>query len=197
MDPSVVDVSAVPAGGTAANAFANTVKAAERAEQLGYSRFRVAEHHGRTDRLAGTTPEVFLDRLAAATDTIRIGSGAVLLDRYRPFKIAEGFGTLDADEWPRSMSGSPETVASLLGQLADRVSVDEMMIRHTVPDHEMRCGRSNCWPRPPDVDLRATDSDYRPCGGFLNRPSIISSRHTSEAVATAADHVPKTAAPTP
>jgi alkanesulfonate monooxygenase SsuD/methylene tetrahydromethanopterin reductase-like flavin-dependent oxidoreductase (luciferase family) len=44
--------------------------------------------------------------------------------------------TLDPDEWPRSISGSPETIAGLLEQLADRVGVDEMMIQHTVPDHE-------------------------------------------------------------
>ena len=95
MDLSVVDLSPVPPGGTAADAFANTVAAAEQAEALGYSRFWVAEHHGRTDRLAGTTPEVLLGRLAAATDAIRIGSGAVLLNHYRPFKVAEAFGTLD------------------------------------------------------------------------------------------------------
>ena len=95
MDLSVVDLSPVPPNGTAADAFANTVAAAEQAERLGYSRFWVAEHHGRAERLAGTTPEVLLGRLAAATDAIRIGSGAVLLNHYRPFKIAEAFGTLD------------------------------------------------------------------------------------------------------
>ena len=95
MDLSVVDLSPVPPNGTAADAFANTVAAAEQAERLGYSRFWVAEHHGRAERLAGTTPEVLLGRLAAPTDAIRIGSGAVLLNHYRPFKIAEAFGTLD------------------------------------------------------------------------------------------------------
>jgi luciferase family oxidoreductase group 1 len=95
MDLSVVDLSPVPADGTATDAFANTVAAVEQAERLGYSRFWVAEHHGRTDRLAGTTPEVLLGRLAAATDAIRLGSGAVLLNHYSPFKVAEAFGTLD------------------------------------------------------------------------------------------------------
>jgi luciferase family oxidoreductase group 1 len=95
MDLSVVDLSPVPRGGTAADAFANTVDAAKHAERLGYERFWVAEHHGMGDRLAGTTPEVLLGRLAGATDSIRIGSGAVLLNHYAPFKVAESFGVLD------------------------------------------------------------------------------------------------------
>ncbi|MDB2238034.1 alkane 1-monooxygenase [Halorubrum ezzemoulense] len=95
MDLSVVDLSPVPRGGTAADAFANTVDAARHAERLGYERFWVAEHHGMGDRLAGTTPEVLLGRVAGATDSIRIGSGAVLLNHYSPFKVAESFGVLD------------------------------------------------------------------------------------------------------
>lgn len=74
---------------------ANTVAAAKQAERLGYTRFWVAEHHGVSDHLAGTTPEVLLGHLAAETDDIRLGSGAVLLNHYSPFKIAELFGTLD------------------------------------------------------------------------------------------------------
>jgi luciferase family oxidoreductase group 1 len=95
MDLSVVDLSPVPAGGTATDAYANTVEAARQAERLGYERFWVAEHHGMADRLAGTTPEVLLGHLAAETDAIRLGSGAVLLNNYSPFKIAETFGALD------------------------------------------------------------------------------------------------------
>jgi luciferase family oxidoreductase group 1 len=96
MDLSVVDLSPVPDGGTATEAYENTVEAAQQAERLGYERFWVAEHHGMGDRLAGTTPEVLLGHLAAETDEIRLGSGAVLLNHYRPFKVAEQFGALDA-----------------------------------------------------------------------------------------------------
>ena len=95
MDLSAVDLSPVPEDGTATDAYANTVTAAKRAERLGYTRFWVAEHHGMTSRLAGTTPEVLLGRLAGATDSIRLGSGAVLLNNYSPFKVAEVFGALD------------------------------------------------------------------------------------------------------
>ncbi len=96
MELSVVDLSPIPDGGTATDAYANTVEIARRAERLGYTRVWVAEHHGRAERLAGTTPEVLLGRLAGATDTIRLGSGAVLLNNYSPFKVAEVFGALDA-----------------------------------------------------------------------------------------------------
>ncbi len=96
MDLSVVDLSPVPEGGTATDAYANTVEAAQQAERLGYERFWVAEHHGMGDTLAGTTPEVLLGHLAAETDEIRLGSGAVLLNHYSPFKVAEQFGVLDA-----------------------------------------------------------------------------------------------------
>ncbi|WP_424005140.1 LLM class flavin-dependent oxidoreductase (plasmid) [Haloarcula salina] len=95
MKLSAVDLSPVPEDGTATEAYANTVEAARQAERLGYSRFWVAEHHGMADTLAGTTPEVLLGHLAAKTDSIRLGSGAVLLNHYSPFKVAEQFGALD------------------------------------------------------------------------------------------------------
>ncbi|WP_255192568.1 LLM class flavin-dependent oxidoreductase [Natronobeatus ordinarius] len=96
MQLSVVDLSPVPDDGTATDAFANTLEAARQAERLGYERFWVAEHHGMADTIAGTTPEVLLGSLAAETESIRLGSGAVLLNHYSPFKVAEAFGVLDA-----------------------------------------------------------------------------------------------------
>ncbi|MFW5934532.1 MAG: LLM class flavin-dependent oxidoreductase [Halolamina sp.] len=95
MKLSAVDLSPVPEDGTAAEAYAQTVDAAKRAEKLGFERFWVAEHHGMASRLAGTTPEVLLGHLAAETASIRLGSGAVLLNHYSPFKVAEQFGALD------------------------------------------------------------------------------------------------------
>ena len=96
MDLSLVDLSPVPRDGTATDAYANTVEAAKQAERLGYERIWVAEHHGMASQIAGTTPEVLLGHLAAETDAIRLGSGAVLLNHYSPFKVAEAFGALDA-----------------------------------------------------------------------------------------------------
>ncbi|RQG98067.1 LLM class flavin-dependent oxidoreductase [Natrarchaeobius chitinivorans] len=96
MELSIVDLSPVPEGGTATDAYENTVELAAQAERLGYARVWVAEHHGMADTIAGTTPEVLLGHLAAETDTIRLGSGAVLLNHYSPFKVAEAFGALSA-----------------------------------------------------------------------------------------------------
>lgn len=96
MELSIVDLSPVPEGGTATDAYRNSVETAKQAERLGYNRFWVAEHHGMASRLAGTTPEVLLGHLAGETDDIRLGSGAVLLNHYSPFKVAEQFGALDA-----------------------------------------------------------------------------------------------------
>ncbi|WP_227356378.1 LLM class flavin-dependent oxidoreductase [Haladaptatus salinisoli] len=96
MELSFVDLAPIPEGGTATEAFENTVERARHAERLGYSRFWVAEHHDFVDRLASTTPEVLMAYLAAKTSDIRIGSGTVLLNHYSPYKVAETFGVLDA-----------------------------------------------------------------------------------------------------
>ena len=68
---------------------------ARRAEQLGYYRFWVAEHHG-TPHFASAVPPVLAARLAAATTTIRVGAGGVMLPNHTPLVVAEQFGTLGA-----------------------------------------------------------------------------------------------------
>ncbi|WP_050032528.1 LLM class flavin-dependent oxidoreductase [Halorubrum halophilum] len=135
MDLSIVDLSPVPAGGTAADAYANTVAAAEQAERLGYSRFWVAEHHGMGDHLAGTTPEVLLGRLAGATDSIRIGSGAVLLNHYSPYKVAEAFGTLDGLAPGRIDAGLGRANGS---PASDRALGTDRRVENPDEDHEER-----------------------------------------------------------
>ncbi|MFD1588421.1 LLM class flavin-dependent oxidoreductase [Halorientalis brevis] len=133
MDLSVVDLSPVPDDGTARDAYANTVETARQAERLGYSRFWVAEHHGMADTIAGTTPEVLLGHLAGKTDSIRLGSGAVLLNHYSPFKVAEQFGALDAlapgrmDVGLGRANGSPA---------ADRALGTERRVQNPDADHE-------------------------------------------------------------
>jgi luciferase family oxidoreductase group 1 len=96
MDLSIVDLAPIPEDGTATEAFEDTVERAQHAEELGYSRFWVAEHHDFTERLASTTPEVLIPHIAAKTEEIRVGSGTVLLNHYSPYKVAESFGVLDA-----------------------------------------------------------------------------------------------------
>ncbi|ELZ10943.1 luciferase family oxidoreductase, group 1 [Halovivax asiaticus JCM 14624] len=96
MDLSIVDLSHVPEGSSATEAYEQTVELAQLGEDLGYERFWVAEHHGMAGYIAGTTPEVLLGHLAAETESIRLGSGTVLLNYYQPYKVAESFSVLDS-----------------------------------------------------------------------------------------------------
>ena len=92
---SVLDLVPVREGGTVAEALTASVELAQAAERLGYSRFWVAEHHA-MEGIAGGATSVVLARIGAATSTIRIGSGGIMLPNHTPFQIAEQFGTLDA-----------------------------------------------------------------------------------------------------
>jgi luciferase family oxidoreductase group 1 len=92
---SVLDQSPVRAGGSPAQAIAETVELARAAERLGYHRYWVAEHHSSAG-LAGTAPEILVARLAAATTTMRVGSGGVMLSHYSALKVAESFRVLEA-----------------------------------------------------------------------------------------------------
>lgn len=92
---SLLDKSPIPEGGSAADALRATVALAQRAEQLGYRRFWVAEHHA-SPQLASSAPEVLVAHLLARTAHIRIGSGGVMLQHYSPYKVAETFRVLAA-----------------------------------------------------------------------------------------------------
>lgn len=92
---SVLDQSPVIAGHTARDALAATVDLAQMADELGYTRYWCAEHHG-LHGVCNPAPEVMLARLGAATRRIRLGSGGVMLPYYSPFKVAEQFRMLEA-----------------------------------------------------------------------------------------------------
>lgn len=92
---SILDQSPIAEGSTVADALRNSVDLAQCGEQHGYARFWVAEHHG-TPMLAGTTPEILIGQIAAATERIRVGSGGVMLPHYSPLKVAETFTMLSA-----------------------------------------------------------------------------------------------------
>ena len=95
MKLSIIDQSPVPAGATPADALRNTIDLARLADQLGYERYWIAEHHA-TPGLASPAPEVLLARVGIETTGIRIGSGGVLLPHYSPLKVAETFRVLHA-----------------------------------------------------------------------------------------------------
>ncbi len=95
MPLSVLDLAPVAAGRTAGEALRQTTELARRAEELGYRRFWVAEHHNMPS-IASSAPAVLIAHLAAATSRIRMGSGGVMLPNHPPLVVAEQFGTLEA-----------------------------------------------------------------------------------------------------
>ena len=90
---SVLDQSPIAEGGTGAQALKNTIDLAQLAEELGYRRYWLAEHHG-TPMLACAAPEILVTAVAAATSRIRVGTGGVMLSHYSPFKVAEVFSVI-------------------------------------------------------------------------------------------------------
>jgi luciferase family oxidoreductase group 1 len=90
---SVLDQSPVPEGSTGSQALQNTIDLARLADDLGFHRYWVAEHHGGVS-LSGPSPEALIGPIAAATTRIRVGSGGVMLPHYSPFKVAETFSVL-------------------------------------------------------------------------------------------------------
>jgi luciferase family oxidoreductase group 1 len=90
---SVLDQSPVKEGSTGSRALHDTLDLARLADQLGYHRYWVAEHHG-GPMLAGPSPEVLIGPIASVTSRIRVGSGGVMLPHYSPLKVAESFSVL-------------------------------------------------------------------------------------------------------
>ncbi|MDP9870079.1 MULTISPECIES: MsnO8 family LLM class oxidoreductase [Streptosporangium] len=92
---SILDLSPVPSGGTAGDALRNTLDLAGRAEEFGYRRYWLAEHHF-APGVASAAPAVLIALVAAATSTIRVGSGAVQLGHQTALAVVEQFGLIDA-----------------------------------------------------------------------------------------------------
>ncbi|MGO8886106.1 MAG: LLM class flavin-dependent oxidoreductase [Streptosporangiaceae bacterium] len=92
---AVLDLVPISFGSTAADALRNSIDLARQAERFGYARYWFAEHH-LNPGVAGTSPAVVLALTAAATQTIRIGSGAVQLGHRTALSVVEEFGLLDA-----------------------------------------------------------------------------------------------------
>ena len=91
---SILDLSPVSAGSTPRQALRNTVDLARHAESWGYRRFWVAEHH--FVAVASSAPTTLIALIAAATDTIRVGSAAVQAGHHTSAAVVEAFGTIDA-----------------------------------------------------------------------------------------------------
>ena len=90
---SVLDLAPIVQGGNAAQAFRDTLDLARHAEQLGYRRYWLAEHHGMPG-IASAATAVVIGHVAAGTSSIRVGAGGIMLPNHAPLVIAEQFGTL-------------------------------------------------------------------------------------------------------
>lgn len=95
MKLSVLDQAPITSGNTAAEALKKAEELAILADELGYTRMWMAEHHG-TNTFASSAPEVTAAHLAAKTKNLRIGTGGVMMMHYSPLKLAEVFKTLSA-----------------------------------------------------------------------------------------------------
>jgi luciferase family oxidoreductase group 1 len=92
---SILDQSPIAEGSTAMDSLIYTAELAKKAEEWGYTRFWVSEHHD-SPTLAGSSPEILMAHLASVTSSIRIGSGGVMLPHYSAYKVAENFKLLEA-----------------------------------------------------------------------------------------------------
>ena len=92
---SVLDLSPIVAGGSAAQSLANTLDLARHAEQWGYTRYWLAEHHNMPG-IASAATAVVIAHVAGGTSTMRVGSGGIMLPNHSPLVIAEQFGTLES-----------------------------------------------------------------------------------------------------
>lgn len=92
---SILDLAPVPEGSDVSRALANTLDLARHAERLGYRRYWLAEHHNMPG-IASAATAVVIGAVAAATKTIRVGAGGIMLPNHAPLVIAEQFGTLAA-----------------------------------------------------------------------------------------------------
>lgn len=92
---SILDLSPVPAGGSAAQSLRNSLDLARHADTLGFTRYWLAEHHNLAN-IASSAPEIMIGQIAAITKNMRIGSGGVMLPNHAPLAVAERFKVLEA-----------------------------------------------------------------------------------------------------
>ena len=92
---SILDLSPIVEGGTAAQALARSLDLARHAEKWGYKRYWIAEHHNMPG-IASAATAVVIGHVASGTSTIRVGSGGIMLPNHAPLAVAEEFGTLES-----------------------------------------------------------------------------------------------------
>ncbi len=183
---SVLDLAPVPTGSTSARALRDSVELARHVEGLGYHRYWVAEHHNMPG-IASSAPAVLIGQVAAATSTIRVGSGGVMLPNHPPLVVAEQFGMLEAlhpgriDLGIGRAPGTDGHTAAALRRTANPLSVEDFprQLRELIdyfgqhPDGPVGPGRIHAVPaagnRPPLWLLGSSDYSAR-AAGLLGLP---------------------------
>ena len=125
---SMLDLVAVREGGTVADAIAIAGRTAKKAEQLGFKRYWLAEHHNMPG-IASSSTAVLIGHIAGQTNSIRVGSGGIMLPNHAPLVVAEAFGTL-AELYPEridlGLGRAPGTDGPTMRALRrDRVESEE------------------------------------------------------------------------
>ena len=92
---SILDLSPIIQGGTAAQSYHNSLDLAQHAERWGYNRFWLAEHHNMPG-IGSAATSVLIAYVAAGTSTIRVGAGGIMLPNHAPLQVVEQFGTLES-----------------------------------------------------------------------------------------------------
>src|SRR3712207_1255961 len=92
---SILDLAHIPEGFTPSDALRNSLDLAQHAEEWGYNRYWLAEHHNMVG-IASAATSVVIAHVAGGTKSIRVGAGGIMLPNHSPLVIAEQFGTLDA-----------------------------------------------------------------------------------------------------
>jgi luciferase family oxidoreductase group 1 len=129
---SVLDQSKTRNFESAGEAFKETIEIAAYCESLGYKRFWVSEHHA-FPMIAGSAPEVLLAAIGAATKSIRLGSGGIMLPHYSPYKIAEQFSVL-ANLYPGRIDLGVGRAPGADMSTAQALSRDGQVRFHEFPD---------------------------------------------------------------
>ena len=143
---SVLDLVGMQPSETANHAIARSVDLARHVEKLGYTRYWLAEHHSIAG-LACSATSVLIGHVAAATETLRVGSGGVMLPNHAPLVIAEQFGTLEA-LYPgridlglgRAPGGDFATMQALRRDLAHPPRARRLRHRPVLPVHHRQMG---------------------------------------------------------
>ncbi|MGA4669172.1 LLM class flavin-dependent oxidoreductase [Propionibacteriaceae bacterium Y1923] len=127
---SILDLASLKADHTSTDALNDTIWLAEQADEAGFDRFWVAEHHN-TQSVVSTNPPVLVSALGAHTKRIKVGSGGVMLPNHAPYVVAEQFAMLEAlypgriDLGIGRAPGTDQLTAAALRRGTDALSVEE------------------------------------------------------------------------